>query len=146
MNMLNSRQDIFYCHLTLMEFYERVFIVMWIFLALLILLGSCTVVVMLFLPLPFVARLLLRTAGATEDLCSTQKVLIRELGFGDIFVLYLLKSHVADTDFAKILLEVRQIVENCQEIETSFDENIEVGGVLCNTSKWCEHLECLEKS
>lgn len=119
--MKNERDEAYHCHLVLMEFYEKVFLFAWIYLIItwVVLMLSCGV--LMILPLPVLSRYFLQTH--TKRARKIKSFLRSELDFGDLFILYLIKDHVSEALFIKILEGLVEMISKLKE-ENVMEENL----------------------
>jgi len=132
--LLNKRTEVFGCHLTYMELYEKYFIVMWVWL---VTVAFLTVGYILYLSLFFLptsssssvrTKLLLRyfkPHGSKEhDIQAIDKKL-NELKFGDFYVVYRFKSILTLKGYYEFLKNI-SIEEDGSEGES--EESYEMNG------------------
>ncbi|KAK8395557.1 hypothetical protein O3P69_005575 [Scylla paramamosain] len=93
--LTNKRTEKFGCHLTIMELYEKVFLVLWLWLILLTFLTCCYLVFLACMWLPCVRCYLLRTAKPAHGSDKVRNVIQKVAAnckIGDIYLLYRLKG------------------------------------------------------
>ncbi|XP_071521340.1 innexin inx2-like [Panulirus ornatus] len=104
--LVNRRTERLGCHLTIMELYEKVFLVLWVWLIVLHFLTCCYIVFLLLLWLPWVRVVLLRTSKPAHALEKVRQInvgVIRNCKVGDIYLLYRIKSHISHVRFYELL-------------------------------------------
>ncbi|KAB7497621.1 Innexin inx2 [Armadillidium nasatum] len=102
--MLNKREDEIHCHLILMEMLEKVFVFAWIYMVSALIIGGICIIFLLCLP--FHKNFLLKTKESSSLFKKLNRVLARNLNFGDVFLLFMVKSHLTANEFCKILIEI----------------------------------------
>ncbi|XP_063615766.1 innexin inx2-like, partial [Penaeus indicus] len=108
----NARVENYGCHLMLMELYEKVFIVIWFLLAVLIAVTLLSLLVLLFLWLPPFNCLLLRTCITSAYIRRVKREVLKISSVGDLFVLRLMKKHMNERQFLKFLECLVQAYDN----------------------------------
>jgi len=104
--LLAKRTELLGCHLTVMELYEKVFLIIWLWL---IVLTAATVAYLLFLGfmwLPYFRMLLLKVAkppGAKETVSDTIVNVLNCCKIGDVYLLYRLRQHLSHARFYELL-------------------------------------------
>ncbi|XP_047470054.1 uncharacterized protein LOC125025828 [Penaeus chinensis] len=105
----NARVDVLHCHLMLMELYEKVFVVLWVLLAFLMVIAVVSLVVLLLIVLPPFNRVFLFTFTTSERVRKIKRKVHCIFGYGDLHVMSMMKSHVSEGQFITFL---SQLVEN----------------------------------
>ncbi|XP_063587647.1 uncharacterized protein LOC134764899 [Penaeus indicus] len=105
----NARVDVLHCHLLLMELYEKVFVVLWVLLAFLMVIAVVSLVVLLLIVLPPFNRVFLFTFTTSKRVRKIKRKVHRIFGYGDLHVMSMMKSHVSEGQFITFL---SQLVEN----------------------------------
>lgn len=108
----NARVENYGCHLMLMELYEKVFIVIWFLLVVLIAVTMLSLLVLLFLCLPPFNRLLLHTCITSSYIREVKKEVLKISSVGDLFALSLMKRHMNERQYLKFLECLVQASEN----------------------------------
>lgn len=107
--LTNKRTEKFGCHLTIMELYEKVFLMLWLWLIVLVFLTCCYLVFLMCMWLPCVRCYLLRTAkpahGSDKVRSVIQKV-AANCKIGDIYLLYRLKGHLSHVRFYELMMRL----------------------------------------
>ncbi|XP_076059298.1 innexin inx2-like isoform X1 [Oratosquilla oratoria] len=104
--LVAKRTELFGCHLTIMELYEKVFLGLWLWLIILTTITIGHIIFLCLMWLPCVKSYLLRTAKpihATDKITSTITAVAHNCKIGDIFLLYRLKSHFSHPRFYELL-------------------------------------------
>lgn len=114
-SMLSGREDTFYCYFYLMELLEKVFVLAWVYMVAALVIGGISVIILL--SLPFYKKYLLRTKKSSSPYRKLSKILARNLRFGDIFVLFMVKKHLTANEFCKILIEILKFLKEDFEKE-----------------------------
>lgn len=105
----NARVDVLHCHLLLMELYEKVFVILWVMLAFLMVIAVVSLVVLLLIVLPPFNRVFLFTFTTSKKVKKIKRKVRRIFGYGDLHVMHMMKSHVSEGQFITFL---GQLVEN----------------------------------
>lgn len=104
--LLARRTEILGCHLTVMELYEKVFLVVWAWLILLTIATSLYLVFLAFMWLPYFRLMILRVAkpaNAKEKVSNTILKVLDCCKIGDVYLLYRLKQHLSASRFYELL-------------------------------------------
>ncbi|XP_063846207.1 innexin inx2-like isoform X2 [Scylla paramamosain] len=107
--LTNKRTEKFGCHLTIMELYEKVFLVLWLWLILLTFLTCCYLVFLACMWLPCVRCYLLRTAKPAHGSDKVRNVIQKVAAnckIGDIYLLYRLKGHLSHVRFYELMMRL----------------------------------------
>lgn len=99
----NAREDDLGCHLTLMELYEKVFIFLWIWLAVVTICTAMSVIFLLLVTVPPFNRLFLCMHSSSKGITNLKKKVLKFCGCADLYVLYLLKRHRSEAQFIMFL-------------------------------------------
>uniref|UniRef100_A0A6A7FVA8 Innexin n=1 Tax=Hirondellea gigas TaxID=1518452 RepID=A0A6A7FVA8_9CRUS len=107
--LVGKRTEIFGCHLTIMELYEKVFLFIWLWLIILITMTALYIVILLLAMIPKFRELWLRTAKPINGTEKTN-VLISKVNkncrIGDIYLLYRFKSHLSHAKFYELMIRL----------------------------------------
>ncbi|XP_018017761.1 innexin inx2-like [Hyalella azteca] len=104
--LVSKRSELFGCHLTMMELYEKVFLMLWVWLIVLIFLTSAYIVMLFLAFIPKFRELWLRSAKPifaperTRTLISKANENMRT---GDVYLLYRFKGHLSHAKFYSLL-------------------------------------------
>jgi len=94
------------CHLTVMELYEKVFLLIWVWLIVLTTITSAYLVFLGFMWLPYFRVMILKVAkpaSATETVSDTIVAGLSCCKIGDVYLLYRLKQHLSHARFYELL-------------------------------------------
>lgn len=112
------RDETFGCHLTLMELYEKIFLILWALLFILILITTIYIAILLFICCPVLNEILFITPS-TPRMC--QKVKLPRFSIGDVYYLYCIKKCIPANQYyyiiSSIVKNVRHDNEGCQQID-----------------------------
>ncbi|MCL4152597.1 UNVERIFIED_CONTAM: hypothetical protein GTU68_001450 [Idotea baltica] len=111
-----KRIETFGCHLTVMELYEKVFLVVWAWLILLTTLTCAYLLFLGFMWLPYFRLMILRVAkpiNAKDTVSNTVVSVLSSCKIGDVYLLYRLKQHLSHVRFYELLtrLSDRELIE-----------------------------------
>lgn len=101
--IMNQRNEQFGCHLTFMEMYEKIFFFLWFWILGLTFLSVSYILFLLCLPI-FFKLLILRDLKINDK--NSKKIFrkgLLSLQFGDVYVLYLIKSYFSSAGFKKLV-------------------------------------------
>lgn len=104
--LVGQRTEKLGCHLTVMELYDKVFLIIWVWL---IVLTICTCAYLIFLGfmwLPYFQLLILKVAkppNAKDTVQDTILNLLSHCRIGDIYVFYRLKQHLSHARFYELM-------------------------------------------
>lgn len=119
--LTNKRHETLGCHLTVMELYEKLFFVLWIWLILLTVLTIIYIIYLFFFWVPWARLLILRISkpikAKNQKIRNTICDSIVNCKIGDVYLLYRLRQHfsharyyelltrIADPNYTKLLLD-----------------------------------------
>ena len=106
--LTNKRHEILGCHLTVMELYEKIFFVLWIWLIFLTCMTLLYICYLFFLWLPWFRLLILRiakpyTAYGKGTIKETIIDSISNCKIGDVYLLYRLRQHFSHASYLDLL-------------------------------------------
>ncbi|XP_071516561.1 innexin inx2-like isoform X2 [Panulirus ornatus] len=104
--LVNKRTEKLGCHLTIQELYEKLFLVLWVWLILLTFVTCCYIIFLFFMWLPCVQVYLLRTAKpvhAKENVRGVIHAVAKNCKIGDVYLLYRIKGHLSHARFYQLL-------------------------------------------
>ncbi|KAG7156133.1 innexin inx2-like [Homarus americanus] len=107
--LVNRRTEKFGCHLTIMELYEKIFLVLWLWLIVLCFFTCCYIIFLLLLWLPLIRVCLLRTSRPLHGPDKVWKVsqgVVDNCKIGDIYLLYRLKQHLSHARFYELMVRL----------------------------------------
>ena len=111
--LLNKRTEQFGCHLPIMEFYEKLFFIIWVWLVLLIVITTIYLIfIMCFIVFPCFQFILLRIPkppNANGSVKGTILTVLRFCKVGDIYLLYRLKQYSSAAMYYEILNKLTDI-------------------------------------
>jgi len=118
--LVNKRIERLGCHLTVMELYEKIFLVVWLWLICLTTMTAGYIVFLFLMWIPQARMLFLRVAkplNAKDTIRNTICNIVSTCKIGDVYVLYRLKQHfsharyyelltrLSDPDFLRMMLD-----------------------------------------
>ena len=118
--LTNKRTEKLGCHLTVMELYEKLFILLWVWLIVLTTVTSLYIIYLFFFWSPWARIRILRISKpvqARASVRSTVESVIRNCKIGDVYLLYRLRTHfshakyfdlltkLSDPDFLRLVLD-----------------------------------------
>lgn len=118
--LTNKRTELFGCHLTVMELYEKLFIGLWLWLIMLIFITSLYIVYLFLFWSPWARLYILRVAkpvNAKDTMRNTVVSVVQACKIGDVYLLYRLRTHfshakyydlltkLSDPDFLRVVLD-----------------------------------------
>lgn len=104
--LINKRTEKFGCHLTAMEFYEKLFLAIWFWLIALMIITSFYILFLCCFLIPSARKYILRCAKpyiAEEKLTTTIERAGKNFRIGDWFLLYKLKFAFSDVGYYRLL-------------------------------------------
>ena len=107
--LVGQRSEKLGCHLTIMELYEKVFLLVWIWLILLIIVTTLYIVFLILVLIPKVREFWLRTSKplmAPEKANMLIKRANENLKIGDVYLLYRFKGHLSHARFYELLMRM----------------------------------------
>ena len=107
--LLGQREEMFGCHLTVMELYEKVFLAIWVWLILLTTFTCAYIIFLGFLWLPYFRLTILRVAkpaNAKDHVSNVIVNVLKNCKIGDVYLLYRLKQHLSHARFYELLLRL----------------------------------------
>nr|XP_045593525.1 uncharacterized protein LOC123755090 [Procambarus clarkii] len=136
--LINSeREDLLGCHLMLMELYEKMFIVIWFWLAVVTLCTALSVVCLLLVVLPPFNRLFLKMHTTSKDIRNIKRKILKLCPYGDLYVLYLMKCHRSEAQFIMFLKKfVHYSEDTLQEVVVQSENK--------KSLNWRERLTSIE--
>lgn len=99
----NERVEDIACHLLLMELYEKIFMVLWVWLAVVTACTCLAVVCLLLATLPPFSRMFLNLRSNSSKIKKLKRKVLKICDVGDLYVLYLLKKHRSDGQFVMFM-------------------------------------------
>ncbi|KAK7083113.1 Mitosis inhibitor protein kinase wee1 [Halocaridina rubra] len=116
----NQREERFGCYLYLMELYEKLFVVVWVWLATLTVVTVVSLVVLIILALPPFSCLFLHLYSTSDRISCAQRKIMRMCSVSDLYALYLMKRYRSEDIFVKFLTKfVQNYEESLQEVIVS---------------------------
>lgn len=107
--LVSRRTEMFGCHLTFMELYEKIFLGLWLWLIALMLLTFCYIIFLLLLLLPHVRLLLLRFSKPVHATTKGGQVIrdvLKHTRVGDVYLLYRLKQYLSPARFWDVMVSL----------------------------------------
>ena len=104
--LVNKRIETLGCHLTVMELYEKIFLVIWLWLIILTAITAGYVLFLILMWIPQLRCLVLRVAKpvhARDNVMSVIYNVVKDCKVGDVYVLYRLKQHFSHAHFYSLL-------------------------------------------
>ncbi|KAK8745125.1 hypothetical protein OTU49_000466 [Cherax quadricarinatus] len=104
--LVNKRIEKFGCHLTIMELYEKVFLIVWLWMIVLTFVTCCYIVFLGLMWLPCVQVYLLRTAKPVHVSSKVRGVVhavAKNCKIGDIYLLYRVRGHLSHARFYELM-------------------------------------------
>ncbi|XP_063612578.1 innexin inx2-like isoform X1 [Penaeus indicus] len=104
--LVNKRTEVFGCHLTIMELYEKLFLGLWLWLIILAFVTCCYIIFLFAMWLPCVRVYLLRTAKpahANDNVRAMVVKVCKNCKIGDIYLLYRIKGHLSHARFYELM-------------------------------------------
>ena len=115
MNKLSGkRTEVLGCHLTLMELYEKLFMILWFWMIFLTAATVCYIVFLCFFRHPYFRNYILRRGSKTllakeeGDLRDKVAVVVDSCNTGDVFFLYELKKYLAPHRFHMLMCHLAE--------------------------------------
>ncbi|KAK8389062.1 hypothetical protein O3P69_020796 [Scylla paramamosain] len=99
----NEREEELGCHLLLMDIYDKMFVVIWLWLVFLILCTTITLLALCLWVIPPFNRLFLDIRTNSKHLKETRNKIVKQYCFSDLYVLYLMKRHRSETQFSMLM-------------------------------------------
>ncbi|KAL7639864.1 UNVERIFIED_CONTAM: hypothetical protein RMT77_009277 [Armadillidium vulgare] len=111
-----KRVETFGCHLMVMELYEKVFLLVWLWLIILTTLTCAYLIFLGFMWLPYFRLLILKVAkplNAEDSVNNTIVAVLNSCKIGDVYLLYRLKQHLSHVRFYELLTRLtdRELIE-----------------------------------
>jgi len=94
------------CHLTVMELYEKVFLIIWVWLIVLTTVTCAYIIFLGFMWLPYFRLMILKVAkppNAIETVSDTIMTGLANCKIGDVYLLYRFKQHMSHSRFYELL-------------------------------------------
>lgn len=110
--LTTGREELIICHLTLMELYEKVFLILWVWLIVLIFCTCCYIIFLCTVCFPYVRMYLLwmtKPSHATDRTWFIVKKVVARCNIGDVYLLYCLKGYISRVYFYDILVKLSKI-------------------------------------
>lgn len=107
--LVNRRTEMFGCHLTLMELYEKIFLGLWLWLIVLVSFTLCYIIFLLVLLLPAGRLLLLRFSKpvhATTKSAELIRNVLQHSRVGDVYILYRLRQYLSHARFWDVMVNL----------------------------------------
>ncbi|KAL7639863.1 UNVERIFIED_CONTAM: hypothetical protein RMT77_009276 [Armadillidium vulgare] len=108
--LTNKRHETLGCHLTVMELYEKIFFVLWIWLVLLIAMTTLYIIYLFLFILPsfrlFILRISKPVAAKNRKIREAISESITDCKIGDVYVLYRLRQHFSHARFYELLCRI----------------------------------------
>ncbi|KAK8745124.1 hypothetical protein OTU49_000464 [Cherax quadricarinatus] len=104
--LVNRRIEKLGCHLTIMELYEKVFLILWVWMIFLTFVTCCYIIFLILMWVPYVRVYLLRTAKpahASSKVGMVIHAVAKNCKIGDIYLLYRLKGHLSHARFYELM-------------------------------------------
>lgn len=104
--LVARRTETLGCHLTVMELYEKVFLIIWLWLIVLTFVTCAYLIFLGFMWLPYFRLMILRVAkppNAKETVSDTIVSVLNCCRIGDVYLLYRLKQHLSHARFYELL-------------------------------------------
>ncbi|KAF2364992.1 Innexin [Trinorchestia longiramus] len=104
-----KRSEVFGCHLTIMELYEKVFIMLWVWLIVLIFITALYIVLLMLAFIPKVREFWLRSSKpnfAPERIRTVIAKANQNMRIGDVYLLYRFKGHLSHGKFYMLLMNL----------------------------------------
>jgi len=107
--LVGQRSEKLGCHLTIMELYEKIFLLIWLWMIIMITFTTIYIIVLVLGFIPKFRELWLRTSKpnqATGKANSLIKAASNKLRIGDCYLLYRFKSHLSHARFYDLLTRI----------------------------------------
>ncbi|KAG7166094.1 innexin inx2-like [Homarus americanus] len=107
--LLSKRTEMFGCHLTIMELYEKLFLGLWVWIITLTFVTCCYIIFLFLMWLPYVQVYLLRVAKpvhASDKVRGVVHAVTQNCKIGDIYLLYRLKGHLSHVRFYELMVRL----------------------------------------
>lgn len=107
--LTNKRVEKLGCHLTVMELYEKVFILLWLWLVLLICITTLYIIYLFCFWSPWARLRILRVAkpaNARDSIRNTVVSVLQNCKIGDIYLLYRLRQHFSHARYYDLLTKL----------------------------------------
>ncbi|KAK4328975.1 hypothetical protein Pmani_000643 [Petrolisthes manimaculis] len=105
----NERVENLACHLLLMELYEKMFIVLWVWLAVVTVCTTLIIICQLLATLPPFWGWFLHLHSNSSKIRELKRKVLKLCDVGDLYVLYLLKKHRSDAQFVMFMSKLTHI-------------------------------------
>ena len=97
------------CHLTFMELYEKIFLILWFWLIFLTFVTCVYIIFLILMMLPFVQQQILRPSKPTNSKMNARPLVTsvaKLCKVGDIYLLYRLKQHLSHSKFYDLMTKL----------------------------------------
>lgn len=102
----NKRKEWFGCHLLLMDVYDKMFVVIWLWLVFLVVMTIITIFALLLWIFPPFNRLFLLIHTDSKRVKKLRDKIVQRYSFTDLYVLYLMKCHRSEAEFVMMMSEL----------------------------------------
>lgn len=99
----NAREDCLGCHLLLMDIYDKMFVVIWLWLVFLIAVTLITLLGFVLWVIPPFNRLFLLMHTDSKHVKKLRDKVVKKYSFTDLYVLHLMKRHRSETEFVMVM-------------------------------------------
>ena len=107
--LTNKRTEKLGCHLTVMELYEKLFLVLWVWLYMLVFMTTLYIIYLFCFWHPWVRLRILRVAKPANVKSKVRETVVNVLTnckIGDIYLLYRLRQHFSHAKFYELLSKI----------------------------------------
>lgn len=112
----NERKEWFGCHLLLMDIYDKMFVVIWLWLVVLIGITIITTFAFILWIIPPFNRLFLLMHTDSKHAKKLRYKIVKKFGFTDLFVLHLMKRHRSEAEFMMVMSELAHSEDPCHTL------------------------------
>ncbi|XP_050717215.1 uncharacterized protein LOC126998964 isoform X2 [Eriocheir sinensis] len=112
----NKRVEWFGCHLLLMDIYDKMFVVIWLWLVFLIAITIITILALFIWVIPPFNRLFLLMHTDSKHAKKLRYKIVKKFGFTDLYVLHLMKRHRSEAEFIMVMSELVHSEDPCHTL------------------------------
>lgn len=119
--LINERKEVFGCHLTIMELYEKFFLCLWVWLIILIIVTLIYIGFLFSIGLfSFMRKYMLRMykpGHAQENVIYIIETVLHNCRIGDVYLLYRIKRQLSHARFYELLCKLTQHYQNVNNLD-----------------------------
>lgn len=120
----NKREEWFGCHLLLMDIYDKMFVVIWVWLAFLIAVTVLTILVLFLWTIPPFNRLFLLMHTDSKHVKKLRNKIVKKYGYTDLYALHLMKRHRSEAEFMMLMSGLVHSEDPCEtQVESKFKKS-----------------------